>query len=94
MTSLTRLLALPLRLLVWLYQHLVSPVLPPSCRYYPSCSQFAADALNIHGALGGSMLAARRLLRCHPWCEGGFDPVPPRLPARRPPPLAHHPRHG
>ena len=86
------LLALPLRLSVWLYQRLISPALPPACRYYPSCSRYAAEALAVHGAFTGSWLAARRLLRCHPWCEGGIDPVPPRSSARARQQLAH-PRH-
>jgi putative membrane protein insertion efficiency factor len=86
------LLALPLRLLVWLYQRLISPALPPACRYYPSCSRYAAEALAVHGAFTGTWLAARRLLRCHPWCEGGIDPVPPRSSARARQQLAH-PRH-
>lgn len=65
-------------LLVRLYQLFISPVLPPACRYHPSCSRYAAEALITHGALRGSWLAARRLLRCHPWAVGGPDPVPPR----------------
>ena len=63
--------------LLWIYRRLVSPVLPPACRYYPSCSQYAADAVRIHGAVFGTWLALRRLLRCHPWAPGGPDPVPP-----------------
>jgi putative membrane protein insertion efficiency factor len=69
-------LALPLRLFIFLYQKLVSPLLPPSCRYYPSCSAYAAEALHRHGPFKGSLLAARRLLRCHPWAPGGVDTVP------------------
>jgi len=65
-----------LRLLVRAYQWLVSPLLPLACRYYPTCSAYAATALERHGALKGSWLAARRLLRCHPFHEGGVDPVP------------------
>jgi hypothetical protein len=65
-------------LLVRVYQRLVSPLLPPSCRFHPSCSAYAAGALERHGALRGGWLAARRLLRCHPWHPGGFDPVPDR----------------
>ena len=70
------LLALPLRLVVWLYQKLISPLLPPACRYYPSCSAYAAEALARHGVARGSWLALRRLARCHPWARGGIDPVP------------------
>ena len=58
------------------YQLTVSPLLPPSCRFTPSCSQYALEAVNRHGALKGSWLAVRRLARCHPFHPGGFDPVP------------------
>jgi putative membrane protein insertion efficiency factor len=58
------------------YQVLVSPLLPPSCRFTPSCSQYALEAVTRHGALKGTWLAARRLARCHPFHPGGFDPVP------------------
>jgi putative membrane protein insertion efficiency factor len=58
------------------YQLALSPLLPPSCRFYPSCSQFALEAVTRHGALKGSWLAARRLARCHPFHPGGYDPVP------------------
>jgi len=73
---LTRLLVLPIRA----YQLLVSPLLGPRCRFYPSCSAYAVQALTVHGPLRGSWLAARRLLRCHPWNPGGLDPVPPSHP--------------
>lgn len=63
--------------LIRVYQTLVSPMTGPSCRYYPSCSQYALVAVQRHGALRGSWLAARRLLRCHPWTPGGVDDVPP-----------------
>lgn len=59
------------------YQLVISPWTPQSCRYYPSCSQYALVALERHGAARGSWLALRRLARCHPWCEGGVDDVPP-----------------
>jgi uncharacterized protein len=72
----TSLAALPLVGVVRMYQTLVSPLLPPSCRFYPSCSAYAVTALERHGALKGSWLAARRLARCHPFHPGGIDPVP------------------
>ena len=65
-----------LLVLVRAYQWLVSPLLPPACRFHPSCSEYAAQALRRHGALRGGSLAVKRLIRCQPWCEGGVDPVP------------------
>ncbi len=70
-------------LLVRLYQRLVSPLLPPACRFYPSCSAYAVQALERHGAVRGSWLTVRRLCRCHPFHPGGIDPVPDLLPAVR-----------
>jgi putative membrane protein insertion efficiency factor len=67
-----------LTLLIVGYQRLISPMLPPSCRFYPSCSAYALEAVQVHGALRGSWLAVRRLGRCHPFHSGGLDPVPPR----------------
>ncbi|MBI4830322.1 MAG: membrane protein insertion efficiency factor YidD [Candidatus Lindowbacteria bacterium] len=58
------------------YKLFVSPLLPPACRFYPTCSEYALEAITKHGALKGSYLALRRILRCHPLCEGGWDPVP------------------
>jgi putative membrane protein insertion efficiency factor len=63
---------------VGIYRKWVSPLLPPSCRFYPSCSAYAVEALTVHGALRGSWLALVRLLKCGPWHPGGEDPVPPR----------------
>jgi putative membrane protein insertion efficiency factor len=58
------------------YQWTVRPLIGAHCRFYPSCSDYAVDALRLHGAARGSYLAARRILRCNPWNEGGIDPVP------------------
>ena len=63
--------------LLWIYQRFVSPLTPPSCKFYPSCSSYAVTALTRHGALRGAWLAVRRVLRCHPWAAGGVDDVPP-----------------
>ena len=68
------------RLLVWFlraYQLLLSPMLGQNCRFYPSCSNYAIEAIRTHGAGRGSWLAARRVCRCHPFNAGGYDPVPP-----------------
>jgi putative membrane protein insertion efficiency factor len=58
-----------------MYQLLISPCLPPSCRFMPTCSQYAAEAIDRHGVVRGTFLAFRRLLRCHPLHPGGFDPL-------------------
>jgi putative membrane protein insertion efficiency factor len=67
------------------YKRFVSPLMPPACRFHPSCSEYAAEAVEVHGALKGSVLAASRVLRCNPWSAGGFDPVPTATAAATPP---------
>jgi hypothetical protein len=62
--------------LVRLYQYVISPLMPPHCRFYPSCSHYACDAFREHGPLHGGRLTLLRLLRCHPWGGEGYDPVP------------------
>ena len=68
-------------LLIWLlkgYRFAISPLYGQVCRFYPTCSAYALEAVTEHGALRGSWLAVRRIGRCHPWNPGGYDPVPPR----------------
>ncbi|HET9669108.1 MAG TPA: membrane protein insertion efficiency factor YidD [Casimicrobiaceae bacterium] len=62
--------------LITVYQYLVRPLLGAHCRFYPSCSEYAREAIARHGAARGVVLAARRIGRCHPWHDGGYDPVP------------------
>jgi putative membrane protein insertion efficiency factor len=74
----------PLIALLRGYQRWISPALPPSCRFYPSCSAYAVEALQVHGLVRGGALTVWRLLRCAPWHPGGIDPVPPgRTPGTR-----------
>ena len=65
-----------LKTIIKVYQKIISPLTPPSCRFYPTCSHYGLEALETHGALKGSWLAIRRISKCHPFHEGGFDPVP------------------
>jgi len=75
---LRRLLIRALQTPIVLYRALLSPLLGARCRFVPTCSAYAMEALEVHGPLYGSWLIVRRLVRCHPLCDGGFDPVPPR----------------
>jgi len=74
--ALGRLLTWPLLLLVQIYRYTISPLLGANCRYSPTCSAYAIEALKKHGAFHGTALAARRIARCHPWGGSGYDPVP------------------
>ena len=71
--------ALPLIGLVKFYQLCISPFTPPSCRFTPTCSQYAVEAIDRFGVIKGGYLAVRRLLRCHPFHKGGYDPVPEKF---------------
>ncbi|MFY7792811.1 MAG: membrane protein insertion efficiency factor YidD [Chitinophagaceae bacterium] len=71
-----RLLIFPLVAPIRVYQWVISPMLPPKCRYTPTCSAYAITALRRHGPIRGTWLAVRRISRCHPWGGSGFDPVP------------------
>ena len=65
-----------LKFIIKVYQKIISPLTPPSCRFYPTCSNYGLEAIETHGAMKGSWLAVRRISKCHPFHEGGFDPVP------------------
>ena len=64
--------------LVRVYRIVISPLFPPCCRYYPTCSAYAVQAIRMHGPIPGAWLALKRVARCHPWAPGGLDPVPAR----------------
>lgn len=66
----------PLIFIIYVYRYTLSPLIGNQCRFYPTCSHYAEEAVKKHGAWRGSIMAIRRLFRCHPWHEGGFDPVP------------------
>lgn len=68
--------------LVRVYQRWISPALPPACRYAPTCSNYMIEAIDVHGPIRGVWLGTRRICRCHPWGGHGWDPVPPRGPAK------------
>jgi len=70
--------------LIRIYQKYISPAFPPSCRFTPTCSQYAVEAIERFGAIRGGGLAVWRILRCNPFCKGGYDPVPERRKCRKP----------
>ena len=78
MTGAARLAACIATLHILFYQRCISPYTPPSCRFTPTCSEYARQALLTHGILKGTVLAAWRILRCNPWGGSGYDPVPPK----------------
>ncbi len=69
--------------LIRVYQRFISPLFPPSCRYYPTCSNYSVQAIQKHGAIKGSIMGISRILRCHPFVKGGYDPVPEQFSIRR-----------
>ena len=69
--------------LIKLYQTILSPIFGPSCRFYPTCSNYAVDAINNHGILKGFLLSIKRILKCHPFNPGGVDYVPEAIPIKR-----------
>jgi len=76
--TLSNLVTVILRALIWLYRHSLSMFMGRHCRFLPTCSAYADEALRLHGPIKGSLLALKRLSRCHPWGGYGFDPVPPK----------------
>lgn len=74
--SCKRIVALPFIGLIRFYQKFISPLTPPACRYTPTCSQYAIEAIRKYGVIKGCWLAAKRIARCHPWGGSGYDPVP------------------
>jgi hypothetical protein len=74
--AMRKILTAPLIAMIQAYRYLLSPVIGTHCRYTPSCSQYALEALEAHGVLRGSWLAVKRVSSCHPWHAGGYDPVP------------------
>ena len=80
MAILRKILIFPLVVLIQFYRKLISPLLPDSCRYTPTCSAYALEALHKHGLLKGFFLATRRILSCNPWGGSGYDPVPDECP--------------
>ncbi|HEX5133655.1 MAG TPA: membrane protein insertion efficiency factor YidD [Candidatus Krumholzibacteria bacterium] len=81
--TLTATLQISLLRLIAGYRRWISPVLPPACRFHPTCSEYAAESIQIHGPARGTLLTVRRVCRCHPLSAGGLDPVPPRGETRR-----------
>ncbi|MDX2469981.1 MAG: membrane protein insertion efficiency factor YidD [SAR324 cluster bacterium] len=75
-TQISKLLSYPLLGLIWVYRNAISPLLPPSCNYQPTCSEYTAQSIEKHGPFWGALLGLRRIFSCHPFKHGGYDPVP------------------
>lgn len=73
-----------LKALIRFYRKYISPLTPGCCRFTPTCSAYAMEAIEVHGALKGSLLSVWRILRCNPFCKGGYDPVPPKKQKQKP----------
>ncbi|MBP3039779.1 membrane protein insertion efficiency factor YidD [Bacillaceae bacterium Marseille-Q3522] len=69
--------------LIRIYQKVISPLTPPTCRFYPTCSTYSLEAIKRFGALKGTWLAVKRIMKCHPFHPGGIDPVPEKLPSKK-----------
>ncbi|MBD78644.1 MAG: membrane protein insertion efficiency factor YidD [Crocinitomicaceae bacterium] len=78
MKTLEKIVAFPLLMLIKFYQFAISPYLGSNCRHYPTCSNYAAEAIRVHGPLKGTWLGFLRIIKCHPWGTSGNDPVPPK----------------
>jgi putative membrane protein insertion efficiency factor len=72
-----------LKVPIYIYRRFLSPLKPPTCRFYPTCSEYALQSLELHGALKGSYLTVKRICKCHPFHPGGLDPVPPNKKSRQ-----------
>jgi len=75
----SKILSSPFLLIIWVYQTIISPFFAPSCRFWPSCSEYSKQAFHKHGLIGGLWLSIRRILRCHPFNRGGVDEVPEKF---------------
>ena len=84
METFSKAIQYPFLLIIRIYRYVISPLLGPRCRFYPSCSSYAEEAIKVHGLLKGSLLAVKRIFRCHPFNEGGVDPVPEKKQVEKP----------